>query len=156
MMVNSSWTEEQINQIWQCPSKTYRVFPPTDTEGFKSVGQLNMDAEKEDEDLRLIKIVSIAQFRPEKDHPLQIRTLYQLRELLHEREWNRVCLVLIGSVRNKADLARVKDMEDLCKHLSVENNVKFCVNISYHELQAELEDGLIGLHTTWNEQFGIG
>lgn len=132
---------------------TYRVFPPCDTESFKRIERHFPDDFEENS---IIKIVSIGQFRPQKDHPLQIRILYQLREILSEDEWNRVCLVVIGSCRNKEELARVKDMEDLCKHLSVERNVQFKVNISHEELQLELADGLIGLHTAWNEQFGIG
>ena len=41
-------------------------------------------------------IVSIGQFRPEKDHALQIRAMFELRELLTEDKWNQVRLVLIG------------------------------------------------------------
>ncbi|CAL8078243.1 unnamed protein product [Orchesella dallaii] len=150
VMVNSSWTEEQIHQIWQCPSKTYKVFPPCDVQEFKSVSK------KEDNDENAsIKIVSVAPFRPEKDHPLQIRTMYQLREILREDEWNRIRLVIVGSCRDQEDAARVQDMEDLCKHLSVEENVQFRVNISYDDLKHELSDALIGMHTTWNEQFGV-
>ena len=41
-------------------------------------------------------IVSIGQFRPEKDHALQIRAMYELRELLTEDKWKKVKLILIG------------------------------------------------------------
>ena len=41
-------------------------------------------------------IVSVGQFRPEKDHALQIRAMYELRELLSEDKWKKVKLVLIG------------------------------------------------------------
>lgn len=47
-------------------------------------------------------------------------------------------------------------MKDLCKHLSLEMNVEFKVNISYEELRKEFEEGMIGLHAMWNEHFGIG
>lgn len=47
-------------------------------------------------------------------------------------------------------------MEDLCKHLSLENNVIFKLNISYEELKQELSEGTIGLHAMCNEHFGIG
>ena len=30
------------------------------------------------------------------------------------------------------------------------------VNITFNELKKEMADGLIGLHTMWNEHFGIG
>lgn len=151
VMVNSSWTEEQIHLIWQCPSRTYKVFPPCDVENLKAISQ------KEDYDENdYVKIVSIAPFRSEKDHPLQIRTMYQLREILRESEWDKIRLVIVGTCRDTEDEARVQDMEDLCKHLSVEDNVQFRVNISFEELKHELSDATIGIHTTWNEQFGIG
>jgi alpha-1,2-mannosyltransferase len=47
-------------------------------------------------------------------------------------------------------------MQDLCKHLSLEKNVQFKVNINYDELKKELQEGTIGLHAMWNEHFGIG
>lgn len=68
----------------------------------------------------------------------------------------QICLVFIGSCRGAADEARVKDMKDLCRHLSLENNVQFRVNVSYDELKKELQEGTIGLHAMWNEHFGIG
>lgn len=155
-MVNSSWTEEQIYQIWQCPSKTYKVFPPCDVDGFKEVSNKENDTEEKKKGASPVKIVSIAPFLQEKDHPLQIRTMYQLREILREDEWNQMKLVIIGSCRGEEDKGRVQDMEDLCKHLSVEENVQFRVSISYEELKEEMKGALIGLHTTWNDQFGIG
>lgn len=47
-------------------------------------------------------------------------------------------------------------MQDLAKHLALDKNVKFRVNISFKELKEELANSLIGLHTMWNEHFGIG
>lgn len=38
----------------------------------------------------LIKIVSVGQFRPEKDHPLQLRAMYELRQLVPENVWDNV------------------------------------------------------------------
>lgn len=62
---------------------------------------------------------------------------------------------MIGSCRHDEDKRRVKDMEDLTKHLSLEKNVEFKLNIPYNELIRELQIGTIGLHTMWNEHFGI-
>lgn len=36
------------------------------------------------------KIVSIGQFRPEKDHALQIRAMFNLRQIVTESEWEQV------------------------------------------------------------------
>lgn len=47
-------------------------------------------------------------------------------------------------------------MQDLSKHLSLENTVEFKVNVSYQELIQNYQTATIGLHTMWNEHFGIG
>lgn len=42
----------------------------------------------------------------------------------------QVKLVFVGSCRDNGDLERVKDMKDLTKHLSLEDNVEFKVSWS--------------------------
>ena len=78
-----------------------------------------------------------------------------LRQLLDEDQWNKVRLVLIGGCRNTDDEKRVQDLQDLCKHLSVEDNVEFRINIPFQELCEVMREASIGLHTMWNEHFGI-
>jgi alpha-1,2-mannosyltransferase len=68
----------------------------------------------------------------------------------------QIRLVFIGSCRDAEDDVRVKDMMDLCKHLSLENNVEFKINVRHEELKQELSSSMIGLHAMWNEHFGIG
>lgn len=63
--------------------------------------------------------------------------------------------VLIGSCRNAKDEVLVKDLKDLSKHLSLDNNVQFKVNVSFEELHKELEEAFIGIHTMQDEHFGI-
>lgn len=109
------------------------------------------DEEKGD----IIRIVSIGQFRPEKNHPLMLRAMYELRSIVDEETWKKIRLVLIGSTRHHEDEVRVKDMIDLSKHLALDENVEFQLNISYSELTTALQQGTIGLHTMWNEHFGI-
>ena len=38
----------------------------------------------------------------------------------------------------------------------MEDNVEFKVNIPFDELKNEMAESLIGLHSMWNEHFGIG
>lgn len=97
----------------------------------------------------------MGQFRPEKDHALQIRAMYELRQIIPEDDWEKVKLVVIGGCRNAQDEKRVKDLKDLCRHMSVENNVEFKVNIPYDDLKNEMQKSVIGIHTMWNEHFGI-
>uniref|UniRef100_A0A8D8QZQ8 GDP-Man:Man(3)GlcNAc(2)-PP-Dol alpha-1,2-mannosyltransferase n=1 Tax=Cacopsylla melanoneura TaxID=428564 RepID=A0A8D8QZQ8_9HEMI len=148
IMVNSSWTEEHIVQLWNCQLKTYKLYPPCDTEDLKKITHTKTDGP--------VKIISVAQFRPEKDHPLQLRAMYQLRQIISEAMWDNLKFIFIGSTRNEQDETCVKDMQDLCKHLSLENNVEFKVNLPYDDMKKEFGEGLIGLHAMWNEHFGIG
>ncbi|XP_066991027.1 GDP-Man:Man(3)GlcNAc(2)-PP-Dol alpha-1,2-mannosyltransferase [Anabrus simplex] len=168
IMVNSSWTEEHINSLWNCPFKTHRVYPPCDVEDLKTLVRpedeedkdalalVTRDGIKDVQKQKLFKIISVAQYRPEKDHPLQLRAMYQLRQIIPEELWDRVRLIFVGSCRNADDEKRVQDMQDLCKHLSLEENVVFKVNVPYAELRQDLQEGVIGLHAMWNEHFGIG
>lgn len=68
----------------------------------------------------------------------------------------QIKLIIIGSCRNDEDYVRLKNMQDLSKHLSLENSVEFKVNVSYQELIQNYQLASIGLHTMWNEHFGIG
>lgn len=68
VMVNSSWTKDHINSLWALAYKTKIVYPPCDVEKFYSV----FKSEKHDENFY---ISSVAQFRPEKNHQLQLRAL---------------------------------------------------------------------------------
>jgi len=85
IMVNSSWTEDHINSIWQCPLRTHLVYPPCSVEHLKAL-PLVSDKEKVDN----IRIVAVAQFRPEKNHPLMLRAMFELRSILKEEIWERV------------------------------------------------------------------
>ena len=84
-MVNSSWTEGHINSIWKCPLRTHRVYPPCDIEHLTKLPLLS-DKEKKES----IRIVSIGQFRPEKDHPLMLNAMYELRSIIDEKTWEKV------------------------------------------------------------------
>ncbi|XP_018401714.1 PREDICTED: GDP-Man:Man(3)GlcNAc(2)-PP-Dol alpha-1,2-mannosyltransferase isoform X2 [Cyphomyrmex costatus] len=150
VMVNSSWTEEHINTIWKCPLKTHRVYPPCSVEHLTELSLLS-DEQKDG----YIRLIAIAQFRPEKNHPLMLRAMFELRSILKEEIWEKVKLVCIGSCRDAEDEKRVKDMQDLAKYLALEKNVEFKLNIPYSELVSELQRGTIGLHTMFNEHFGI-
>ncbi|XP_031634121.1 GDP-Man:Man(3)GlcNAc(2)-PP-Dol alpha-1,2-mannosyltransferase [Contarinia nasturtii] len=149
VMVNSSWTEKHILDLWQIPFKTHRVYPPCEVSHLKNLEHIESDK---------IIIMSVGQFRPEKDHPLQLQAMYELRTLLGKDEalWEKLKLVIIGSCRGKEDEERKKSMEDLTKHLSLENSVEIKANISYAELIQNYKMASIGLHTMWNEHFGIG
>lgn len=64
--------------------------------------------------------------------------------------------MIVGSCRNKEDEERKKNIEDFAKHLSLEKSVEIKANISYQELIQTYRMASIGIHTMWNEHFGIG
>ncbi|MEN9446647.1 MAG: alpha,2-mannosyltransferase [Bacteroidota bacterium] len=62
---------------------------------------------------------------------------------------------MIGSVRNAQDQQRVDDLKKHIENLKVTDSVEIVVNAAYPELLQYLETSLIGLHTMYNEHFGI-
>lgn len=153
VMVNSSWTLDHILSLWRAPNRTSVVYPPCDVVAF-----LDLPLE-EDGDKKRHSIVSVAQFRPEKDHRLQIRAF---KKLLDSRGDDRpggreaLKLVLVGGCRNQEDEDRVLMLRGLCQELGVADRVEFKLNVSFEELKKEMAAATIGLHTMWNEHFGIG
>ncbi|KAG9142163.1 hypothetical protein Leryth_007607 [Lithospermum erythrorhizon] len=57
-MVNSSWTRSHIEELWGIPARTKRVYPPCDTSGLQKLPLERPTVPP--------KIISVAQFRPEK------------------------------------------------------------------------------------------
>jgi alpha-1,2-mannosyltransferase len=103
VMANSSWTAGHINEIWEIPNKTSIVFPPCDVSKLIGFDLKNRN--------RLI--LSVAQFRPEKDHHLQIEILADLFKKYPEYRNGpeSVKLIFLGSVRNDQDEKRVADIQ---------------------------------------------
>ncbi|KAJ8331843.1 hypothetical protein BDV3_004640 [Batrachochytrium dendrobatidis] len=148
VMVNSSWTYGHINHIWNIPQRTSIVFPPCFTQ---SLSNLTLSA-------RQRIILSIAQFRPEKNHTLQLEAFSLLlcdHPQLRPGTDSSVSLVLVGGVRNKDDSRRVAELRLLATKLGIEESVKIIENASYPDIESLLAKSLIGLHTMSNEHFGI-
>lgn len=152
IMVNSSWTLGHILSLWRAPNRTSVVYPPCDVSAF-----LDLPLE-EDGDKKCHSIVSVGQFRPEKDHRLQIRAFKKVLERRGAEPGGRetLRLVLVGGCRNQQDEERVLMLRGLCHELGVSDRVEFKLNVPFEELKRELADATIGLHTMWNEHFGIG
>lgn len=152
IMVNSSWTLDHILSLWRAPNRTSVVYPPCDVSGF-----LDIPIE-EDGDKKCHSIISVGQFRPEKDHQLQIRAFKKVLDRRREGAGGREALklVLIGGCRNQEDEDRVLMLRGLCQQLGVADRVQFKLNVSFEELKREMKESTIGLHTMWNEHFGIG
>ncbi|KAI8978427.1 hypothetical protein BDB01DRAFT_799807 [Pilobolus umbonatus] len=145
VMVNSSWTKGHIDSLWNTDSEI--VYPPCDTGRLNELPLTN----------RQNIIVSVAQFRPEKDHALQLKSLAKLYEKYPKwKTEHKVQLILIGSCRNDDDAKRVDSLRKQCVDLDIQDCVEFEVNASYDLLVSTLSKSKVGIHTMWNEHFGIG
>ncbi|GAB4822152.1 hypothetical protein N2152v2_009198 [Parachlorella kessleri] len=153
VMVNSSWTRRHISELWWRWGEPQRVYPPCDTEALL---ELPLDRR-----LKRVYLVSVAQFRPEKDHALQLRAFALAREKagkVHTRAGEAMLsaqLKLAGSCRNAADERLLHSLQGLAKELGLEDHVEFCVNVPFSELLRLLGDAVAGLHTMVDEHFGI-
>lgn len=149
IMVNSSWTMDHIIKLWKKPSCSFIVYPPCDTSEFAKL-------ENTSETSFMKKILSIGQFRPEKNHALQIRSFRTFLDKQGGDNEGKYSLLLAGSCRNSEDEQRVADLKRLCEDLSVSKEVEFHLNIPFSQLKDLLSQSTIGIHTMWNEHFGIG
>ena len=129
-MVNGSWTAGHIRQLWQRRSITKVVYPPCDTSQFLA---LSNSSETRLADENLIKIISVAQFRPEKDHALQLKALRILLDMLKKKsvessDWlfDFIILLFIWWMGLTLFLFRSSSADQACLHRWVSNsNIKF-------------------------------
>jgi alpha-1,2-mannosyltransferase len=145
VFVNSSWTKNHIQYLWKLSGKVHVVFPPVDTKTLKLLSL----ADREN------MIMSIGQFRPEKDHSLQLVSFAKLLGKDEMRNSN-VKLVLVGSCRGEDDRQLVDQLQKLARELNIQDKVEFVLNQPYSVLKEYLSRASIGVHTMWNEHFGIG
>jgi alpha-1,2-mannosyltransferase len=174
VFVNSTWTRGHIDDLWHLPTgRIQTVYPPCDTTTLQTIplgiiqpwraaetnaaplGDVN-------EPIRENMIMSLAQFRPEKDHPLQIRSFALFLDQLRARAKSRglpvpsMTLVLIGGVRDAGDEARVAELRQLAAQLGIADQVRFELNQPMSVVHNYLRISTAALHTMWNEHFGIG
>jgi alpha-1,2-mannosyltransferase len=144
-LVNSTWTYNHIQSLWKGAAwlkKIQIVFPPCSVTDFQK-----NDVTKR----RKSVILSIGQFRPEKDHALQIESMARLFQL-HPELKQEAKLVLIGSCRGAADQARLEQLQDLTKNLDLSNSVSFVVNQPYSVIEEWLKKASVGIHTVRDVQ----
>jgi alpha-1,2-mannosyltransferase len=144
VLVNSTWTYNHIRSLWKIAAWRNRiriVFPPC------SLVDGSPGTNKHDQ--RQPVVLSIGQFRPEKDHTLQIESMARLLQL-HPETMIQAKLVLIGSCRGAADEARLQQLQELCRKLQVTEHVVFVVNQPFSVIQEWLQKASVGIHTVRN------
>ncbi|MCO5568890.1 hypothetical protein L7F22_022592 [Adiantum nelumboides] len=148
LVANGSWTCNHLRQLLGRRSPEAQpqvVYPPCDTAsltGFPLVPR------------KRLTIVSLAQFRPEKEHGSQLRAVglaIEKRPSLRKD----LRLVCMGSCRNEADEKRIQDLKQLAKDLKIDDLVSFVVNAPYSTIVENLSQASIGISTMVDEHFGI-
>ncbi|PNY05197.1 GDP-Man:Man(3)GlcNAc(2)-PP-Dol alpha-1,2-mannosyltransferase [Trifolium pratense] len=145
-MVNSSWTKAHIEKLWGVPDRIKRVYPPCDTSGLQ-VLPLERSAE-------IPVIISVAQFRPEKAHSLQLEA-FSLAIKRLESGLPKPKLQFVGSCRNKSDDERLQRLKEKAIELNVIEQVEFHKNVTYRDLVGLLGGAVSGIHSMTDEHFGI-
>ncbi|WRT64804.1 uncharacterized protein IL334_001739 [Kwoniella shivajii] len=178
IMTNSSWTQAHIQSLLNSARNSFLaslllkddltiqkreergetrkedrarcevVYPPCDTKEFVKLGSL---------DNRKREMVSLAQFRPEKDHAKQLHALASLFEKHPQYRSGKqsIKLIMMGGSRDSADEERLNGLRRLAVKLGITDNVEFLVNAPYSEIVKRLGDASIGLNTMMDEHFGI-
>jgi alpha-1,2-mannosyltransferase len=120
---NGSWTQNHLNRLIMGakvdkvatthPRYVEVVYPPCDTTSLSSFSLSNRDN---------FKIVSLAQFRPEKEHSTQLRVMAELikSRKASSQSADQVHLTCMGSCRNKEDEKRVEELKNLARDLEIE------------------------------------
>eukprot|EP00931_Biecheleriopsis_adriatica_P108261 TRINITY_DN82591_c0_g1_i1.p1 TRINITY_DN82591_c0_g1~~TRINITY_DN82591_c0_g1_i1.p1 ORF type:complete len:529 (-),score=99.42 TRINITY_DN82591_c0_g1_i1:10-1596(-) len=163
VLVNSSWTRGHIDALWNLRDRTCIAYPPCDTAALAS---LPLERAAKDFGGRLV--LSLAQFRPEKNHPLQLRAFSRFLEkspsCRQAKSPDRVRLVVAGGCRDEGDRQRVAALQKLCEELGLQEegkaengdwDVSFRTNVPLQDMHALLAQADIGLHTMRDEHFGI-
>ncbi|KIP05207.1 glycosyltransferase family 4 protein, partial [Phlebiopsis gigantea 11061_1 CR5-6] len=171
LMANSSWTKNHVDAILQhhdtlldfvhffspltllrllqpghvAPQTAKIVYPPCDT---REMAAFPLER-------REPVILSVAQFRPEKDHAAQLRAFHAFLDKYPEWRKRNVQLVLIGGSRNAEDAARVDGLRALARELAIEAHTRFVLNAPYAEMLRWLARASVGLSTMVDEHFGI-
>ena len=61
----------------------------------------------------------------------------------------------MGSARHKEDEDLLSGLQQEVLSLQIEDNVRFIANGPYSQLQEYMSHSFMGIHTMWNEHFGI-
>lgn len=146
IFANSNWTRNHLVNLWEVPNKTTVLYPPCNVSEFQVFPMKPRQARKN-------QIISVAQFRPEKNHRLQIQAFCEARKIPGFDLDTK--LVLIGGVRGQSDEMIFQSLKEEAEDLGVIDHMEFKANLTFDELKNEMATSKIGLHTMLDEHFGI-
>lgn len=155
VLVNSSWTRGHISSLWG--NEAHVVYPPCDVESFKALRLRRDPKDSASKSTKIresnsLNIISVAQFRPEKNHDQQIEAF---DIFLNKTQSFESKLTLYGGCRDDEDLKRVENLKDLIFNMDLEPNIKIVVGASFQCLLEGMLEANVAIHTMRNEHFGI-
>lgn len=145
VFTNSTWTWGHICSLWG--GRPIVLYPPCP-----------VPTSIVEKGTRMPWIMSVGQFRPEKNHELQLyafKLFLDRLSLLGDSKMHEFRLLLFGGSRGVSDECRVLHLQELTKSLGISDVVQFHVNAPYSELQRYFHECTINLHTMVDEHFGI-
>ncbi|KAL3498259.1 hypothetical protein ACH5RR_040991 [Cinchona calisaya] len=145
-MVNSSWTKSHIEKLWGIPDRIRLVYPPCDPSALQVLPL--------ERPMTPPKIISVAQFRPEKAHSVQLEAFAVAMEKL-DVNLPRPRFQFVGSCRNDADERRLQKLKDQAVELKVADDVEFHKNVMFRDFVRLLGGAVAGIHSMIDEHFGI-
>ncbi|KAH8175480.1 glycosyl transferases group 1 domain-containing protein [Sarocladium implicatum] len=159
VMTNSSWTQNHIRRIWgpfRGPRKNALspiavVWPSVAVKELEEAIPITEASEKEREPV----LVYIAQFRPEKNHELIVKSFVKFVKTGTQAA-KKARLALIGSVRDDADSKLVYQLRLLVNELHIKDQVDFELDAPWPNIIDWLKRASVGVNGMWNEHFGIG
>lgn len=147
VMVNSTWTYNHINSIFYRSSSTSLdiVYPPCGNSQYLQEFDLKN---------RKKIILSVGQFRPEKDHNLQIEAFIKFRKKCKSKHPDAK-LIMVGGCRGIEDKRRVTKLRVKINKYDLKQYIVIKENLEWSKLLKLFQDSFIGLHTMEDEHFGI-
>lgn len=142
VMTNSSWTKSHLDTLWKLD--TTKIFPPCDVSKFTTLELKNQRISG--------LIISLAQFRPEKNHKLQIEAFSLLKGQLNRTDLK---LIIAGGVRNEGDSDRADSLEKQAERMGLADCITIERNVSFERILELFESAECGIHTMQDEHFGI-
>lgn len=137
-MTNSTWTDRHFKDFGM--QNISKLFPPCNVDEYMASFQ----------NKRSNIIVSFAQFRPEKNHDLQIEVIKRLKS-----KGLKLKLHMLGSVRNKEDQDLVSRLKNKIKESQLTEDIELFINLKYEEIKEQFVNAKFAIHTMKDEHFGI-
>lgn len=148
IMVNSSYTKENIDTIWKCPEKTHIIYPPVGLEKLMARADSAWDKKN------IYRIINATEFKEEENHDLILQALDRLRSMVKPTIMNEVRLILVNLSTNE-NAEYLSNLKNLVTKYDLADFVKIYPSyIHANRLEEELIRSSIGIYAKVDDKFG--